>query len=302
MTQIETSLEILTKNVDSVELVKKACTDISEYFINTNDKNMSSAIHLMLATCNHKNSGVRMVAKEKTKKMIKFLLIDYPEQVITCLFENLSKNESSIAAFENLSESAIQYIKPNKSREFVIKLIPILKQMISSCDLFLLQTIAANFEQLLTILGVFINEKEFNILFEVLIQLLNNSSIEIRRSTSKCLYQLCRFTKSCPFLHVCKTLYELAIKADSDSTMKIDGYLLALKDLSNVLQVIHENNSSSQTASILKYFCEMVCDLMINVNTIMTSSLELLNYILYNYPNYCKRWSLTKGLYIHIYD
>lgn len=199
-------------------------------------KFLGIAMEAFLSLCDDLESDVRMVADECINRSIKVLLETNLGRLQVELYKEIKKNgpsRSLRAALWRFADMA-HLIRPQKSRPYIVNLLPCLARACKREDEAIQETLSTAMQKICPPLMGFATESEVKALLKAFLPNLRSNLASCRRNAASSLVLICRYSRSPAsfFKYLLGILVDYVIPVDGDQPQYLLlGILLCLRTL-----------------------------------------------------------------------
>ncbi|XP_065183780.1 huntingtin-like isoform X1 [Sycon ciliatum] len=278
------------------------------------------SMELLLRTCEHTETDIRLVGDECLNRLIKGLMDSAIGRVIVELFKEMRRNSSPRTLKAALSRFAdlCHLVRVQKCRQYVEGLIPVLAQLLQREEETIQDCLSSTMPKLMSVFGRFMNDKDVKNLMTIPLARLNSSSASVRRMASFVLATVCQYSRK-PKHFSALLVQRLMSMVFPGPALATDGslYLGVLMCLRHLLGpnllggnyegsenstdsgLIHDrgrpkelevSQSELELAFSLLLYCSQHSD-----HNVITASLETLQQLLRQPPVLLRKWLVTAG-------
>ncbi|KAI5715946.1 hypothetical protein M8J77_024984 [Diaphorina citri] len=176
------------------------CSTVTEMICSPNMKAapnysevLTFAIESLLRMCNDNDSNVRMIADECLNKVIKAVVDGNIQKVLYELFKEMKKNDkarslrAALWRFADLSH----FIRPQKGRNYMSSLIPILINISARSEDSIVETLASSIPKIFKNLAYYATDSEIKLLTQKFLKKLSSPHTVHRRCAVQCVIGVC---------------------------------------------------------------------------------------------------------------
>ncbi|XP_078588724.1 huntingtin-like isoform X3 [Branchiostoma floridae x Branchiostoma japonicum] len=160
-------------------------------------KFLGISMEMFLASCDDKESDVRMVADECLNRTVKMLLETNLGRLQVELYKEIKKNgpaRSLRAALWRFAELS-HLIRPQKCRPYVVNLLPCFNRICRRQEDSVQETLANSLKKTFPVLGSFTNDAEIKVLLKTFLPNLRSASAVTRRTAASSLVTFCQHSR-----------------------------------------------------------------------------------------------------------
>ncbi|XP_019635502.1 PREDICTED: huntingtin-like [Branchiostoma belcheri] len=217
-------------------------------------KFLGISMEMFLASCDDKESDVRMVADECLNRTVKMLLETNLGRLQVELYKEIKKNgaaRSLRAALWRFAELS-HLIRPQKCRPYVVNLLPCFNRICRRQEDAVQETLANSLKKTFPVLGSFTNDAEIKVLLKTFLPNLRSTSAVTRRTAASSLVVFCQYSRKPRhfFCWLLTVLLGMVIPIQEDrKSHTLLGVLLCLRHLVPHLATLHDLEDDSLKGS-----------------------------------------------------
>ncbi|XP_078660473.1 huntingtin-like [Branchiostoma floridae x Branchiostoma belcheri] len=217
-------------------------------------KFLGISMEMFLASCDDKESDVRMVADECLNRTVKMLLETNLGRLQVELYKEIKKNgaaRSLRAALWRFAELS-HLIRPQKCRPYVVNLLPCFNRICRRQEDAVQETLANSLKKTFPVLGSFTNDAEIKVLLKTFLPNLRSTSAVTRRTAASSLVVFCQYSRKPRhfFCWLFTVLLGMVIPIQEDrKSHTLLGVLLCLRHLVPHLATLHDLEDDSLKGS-----------------------------------------------------
>nr|CAM12495.1 Huntingtin [Branchiostoma floridae] len=217
-------------------------------------KFLGISMEMFLASCDDKESDVRMVADECLNRTVKMLLETNLGRLQVELYKEIKKNgpaRSLRAALWRFAELS-HLIRPQKCRPYVVNLLPCFNRICRRQEDSVQETLANSLKKTFPVLGSFTNDAEIKVLLKTFLPNLRSASAVTRRTAASSLVTFCQHSRKPRhfFCWLLTVLLGMVIPIQEDrKSHTLLGVLLCLRHLVPHLATLQDLEDDSLKGS-----------------------------------------------------
>eukprot|EP00058_Branchiostoma_floridae_P006836 XP_002592324.1 hypothetical protein BRAFLDRAFT_101261 [Branchiostoma floridae] len=217
-------------------------------------KFLGISMEMFLASCDDKESDVRMVADECLNRTVKMLLETNLGRLQVELYKEIKKNgpaRSLRAALWRFAELS-HLIRPQKCRPYVVNLLPCFNRICRRQEDAVQETLANSLKKTFPVLGSFTNDAEIKVLLKTFLPNLRSASAVTRRTAASSLVTFCQHSRKPRhfFCWLLTVLLGMVIPIQEDrKSHTLLGVLLCLRHLVPHLATLQDLEDDSLKGS-----------------------------------------------------
>ncbi|KAK6634904.1 hypothetical protein RUM44_000151 [Polyplax serrata] len=310
--QLMTSIE--EKNI-SKKTKMFVCALAAEVMVSAkpvNLQNLPVIVENMINFCDDEDSDVRMVADESLNKVIMSLSESNMPKVQLELHKVIKMNGPARCLRAALTRfgQICQYVRPNKGKIHIQMLVPCLVEISKREEESIHETLAASFDNIFKVLGVFLQDNSLKCLIKAFLHNLSSTNPVIRRCSATCIIKLVQYCRK-PYIfnsYVLNSLIDCVVPiCEENSAQLILGVFGCLRLLLPTLTAVRHDEGISGSFGLRRKHEESYfsVDRLIQVyemclhytnskdHNIVAAALETLNQILQNPPQQLENFFLS---------